>query len=134
MIISENVVLYIIFNYIYLTYLLRYIHWAKKRNAYSISHGVIFKVNKKTYYVKSIKIKNIYQQSQSHKFWNWTHVWESEVLRYVRMVPKMTIPWFVQMLISSVPTVGIKRWLHTARHIVNNVIYCHLRDVVPFLK
>jgi hypothetical protein len=61
---------------------------SKKRNAYSISHGFIFKVNKKTYYVKSIKIKNSYQQSLSHKFWNWTHVWESEVLRYVRMVPQ----------------------------------------------
>ena len=41
---------------------------SKKRNAYSISHGFIFKVNKKTYYVKSIKIKNSYQQSLSHKF------------------------------------------------------------------
>jgi hypothetical protein len=61
---------------------------SKKRNAYSISHGFFFKVNKKTYYVKSIEIKNIYQQSQSHKFWNWTHVWKSEVLRYVRMVPQ----------------------------------------------
>jgi hypothetical protein len=47
-------------NYIYIL--------SKKRNAYSISHGFIFKVNKKTYYVKSIKITNIYQQSLSHKF------------------------------------------------------------------
>ena len=98
-----------------------YLYTEQKRNAYSISHGFIFKVNKKTYYVKSIKIKNIYQQSLSHfGMLEWYH--------------NMTIPWFVQMLISRVSTVGIKRGLHTACHRVNKVIYCHLRDVVPFLK
>ena len=79
---------------------------SKKRNAYSISHGFIFKVNKKTYYVKSIKIKNIYQQSLSHKFWNWTHVWESEVLRYVRVVPQNDN----SMIRSNVNIESVHRW------------------------
>ena len=82
---------------------------SKKRNAYSISHGFIFKVNKKTY-VKSIKIKNIYQQSLSHKFWNWTHVWESEVLRYVRVVPENDN----SMIRSNVNIECVHRW-HQAR-------------------
>jgi hypothetical protein len=85
------------------------LYWARKRKAYSIDHGFIFKVNKKTYYVKSKKKKNIYQQSLSHKFWNWTHVWQSEVLRYVRVVPQNDN----SMIHSNVNIECVKRGLHT---------------------
>ena len=85
------------------------LYWARKRKAYSIDHGFIFKVNKKTYYVKSKK-KRIFTSSHYHTSFETEHTSDSrKSFGMLEWYHKMTIPWFIQMLISSVSSADCTR-------------------------